>query len=100
MNAPLAAKVASFAAMHRGHPADDVAHFLYSSTSKAFRDIYGDLCLRTYFAIFKVRRKLVPFSSRFEAGLAKGLGLDGWQWHAKLFKYWPTASVEDATSRF
>ena len=38
-----------------GHPADDIAHFLYSSTSKAFRDIYEDLCLRTYFSIFKVR---------------------------------------------
>ena len=31
-------------------------HFLYSSTSKSFRDIYEDLCLRSYFNIFKVHR--------------------------------------------
>ena len=37
-----------------GHPADDILHFLYSSTSKSFRDIYEDLCLRTYFTVFKV----------------------------------------------
>lgn len=49
----LKAKLTNFHAMAKGHPADDVAFFLYASASKTFRDIYMDLCLRTYFGVLK-----------------------------------------------
>ncbi len=49
----LKAKLTNLHAMAKGHPADDIAYFLYTSTGKGFRDIYLDLCLRTYFTVLK-----------------------------------------------
>ena len=62
LGSALKCKLMNFHVMCKGHPVDDIAYFLYTSTNKVFRDIYLDLCLRTYFGVLKERPAKTPLS--------------------------------------